>query len=151
MNAKVPFPVKFIASLGFTGYSPLAPGTVGSALTLIVLWFVDFTWLGAIIAASILFLIGVWVSTIAEREWGHDARRINVDEAVGMIITLIVSEKQISIYIVAFVLFRIFDVLKPFPINISQKLPAGWGVMIDDVIAGIYGSIILVILFRVIL
>lgn len=133
------------------GYFPLAPGTIGSAAAIIGLWFLPqlpvTIWLPLLV---MLFLVGVWAATLAERSWGHDAGRINFDEVIGMAVTVIAVPKYYLVYIVSFFVFRFFDIVKPFPINISQKLSGGWGVMTDDVLAGIYGNMVIQIVFRLI-
>lgn len=85
---------------------------------------------------------------MCEKDWGHDSGRIVWDEVVGMMITVAALPKEWLIYLVAFIVFRFFDILKPFPVNKSQNLPHGWGVMVDDVLAGIYANIVLQILAR---
>jgi phosphatidylglycerophosphatase A len=133
------------------GYFPIAPGTVASAVAIIGLWFLPPVPTGIWMASlAILFLVGVWTATIAEETWGHDAGRINYDEVVGMAVTVIAVPKHYLVYIVSFFVFRLFDIVKPFPVNVSQKLPGGWGVMIDDVLAGIYGNILVQIIFRLV-
>jgi len=132
---------KILATTFGTGYSPVAPGTMGALFMLIIYYFmppISTLTLGIIIL--IIFIIGVWVASIAEAELGHDASQINIDEVLGMLINLFLFEKTIFNLVGAFIFFRLFDILKPFPVNISQKLPRGWGVMLDDVLAGIYGN-----------
>lgn len=90
----------------------------------------------------------MWVSTICEKEWGHDPGRVNWDEVVGMIVSVSALPKHWLIYSLAFILFRLFDILKPFPANVSQKLKQGWGVMTDDIVAAVYTNILLQIFFR---
>ena len=141
---------RLIASTFYSGLSPIAPGTVGAAITIAILWFLPpiSSWiLGG--AAVVMFLVGVWAAKLAEQSWGHDAGKINWDETVGMLLTILFLPKTMLIYGVAFVVCRVLDVIKPYPANVSQKLPHGWGVMIDDVIAGIYGNLLLQIVFRV--
>ncbi|MBN1481875.1 phosphatidylglycerophosphatase A [candidate division KSB1 bacterium] len=133
------------------GYFPLAPGTAGSFVTITILWFLPaLTPLLWVIVLPSFFFIGVWAATICEQDWGHDPGRVVWDEVVGMMIAVYMMPKQWPIYASAFVLFRFFDILKPFPVHQSQKLPKGWGVMVDDVIAGIYAFIICHILFGLI-
>lgn len=135
---------KFLATGFYTGYSPIAPGTAGSALALIIYWLSPKptlpVFLGIIL---ILFFVGVWSATKVEEEYGRDASVINIDEMVGMGITLVAIEKTGWVILLGFVFFRFFDIIKLFPINNLQKLPKGWGVMLDDVVAGIYANILL--------
>ena len=143
----------FIASTGFTGYFPIAPGTVGSAVAIIFLWFLPVLSWPVLSGLAILFyLIGVWAATKAEDVWGHDAGKITWDEVVGQMVTVIaLPQKTLPIYIVAFLAFRFFDIVKIAPARQAEHLPKGWGVMTDDVFAGIYANVLLQIIFRVIL
>lgn len=94
---------------------------------------------------GVLFFIGVVAAGAVEKTDGHDASIINLDEIVGMWVALLFLPRDLSfIWIVgSFFLFRGFDIWKPFPIHDSQKLPAGWGVMVDDLLAGIYTNLML--------
>jgi len=141
-----------IASTFGSGFFPIAPGTVGAFIAIVVLYLLPAISAWTLFFSSVIFFfIGVWVSTEAEKKWGHDAGRINWDEVVGMMVTVLALPKVWFIYVVGFLLFRLFDVVKPYPANASQALPRGWGIMVDDVIAGIYSNIILQIVFRLIL
>jgi phosphatidylglycerophosphatase A len=143
-----------IATLMGTGYFPIAPATAASLLLCFVIWFVPRHPLILIPSVLVLLIIGIWTASRLEQFWGEDDRRIVIDEAVGIIITLFLIPQKILFFIVGFLLFRFFDILKPYPINISQHLPKGWGVMIDDIVAGIYSNILLwafIILFHRIL
>jgi phosphatidylglycerophosphatase A len=120
-----------------TGFAPVAPATVGSALACIVLWFLpdarNWPWL---LLAIPFFFLGVWLATRGERRYGHDGRPIVIDELLGQWITLFFAGQSLPLFVAAFLLFRLFDIWKPFGIRQSQNLPAGWGVMIDDLLAG---------------
>ena len=142
---------KIIGSTLGCGFFPLAPGTVGSFVAIVALWFVSPMHSIVLFLASVLFFfIGVWASTICEEDWGHDPGRVVWDEVVGMMVSVIALPKHWVIYVAAFFLFRFFDIVKPFPANKSQELPKGWGVMVDDVIAGIYTNVVLQIIFKII-
>jgi phosphatidylglycerophosphatase A len=133
----------FATGLG-TGYLPLAPGTAGSLLSLFfIYWFIPIPLWIYLLILCVLFFGGVYSSTAVEREHGHDPSIVVIDEIVGMAISLLLIPRSIGLFIIAFLLFRIFDILKPPPIYVSQKLPAGWGIMIDDVIAGFYTLVII--------
>ncbi|RPI02280.1 MAG: phosphatidylglycerophosphatase A [Calditrichaeota bacterium] len=134
----------FLGTAFGSGYSPVAPGTVGSMLAVVVLWFLPEMsikyWVHVII---VMFFIGVWAATECEKVWGHDAGRINWDEVVGMMISLLTLPKTGWTFLAAFILFRFFDIVKPFPVYQAQGLPKGWGVMADDVIAGLYSLLVM--------
>ncbi len=130
----------------YTGYSPIAPGTVGSLLALsIYLLIPGFRDGVVLLTVGICFFVGVVSAGEVEKTEGHDASLITVDEIVGMWLTLLFLPKDLSLIwsVMGFLLFRGFDIWKPFPINLSQKLRGGWGVMMDDVLAGIYANVVL--------
>jgi phosphatidylglycerophosphatase A len=134
----------FLATAAYSGYFPIAPGTVGSAVGLVVYLLVWWTASPAVEVGLIvgLFAAGVWAGTIAERYFGGiDPGPIVLDEVVGMLITLAFIPVGPSGAIAGFVLFRIFDVIKPFPARRFEKLHGGLGVMADDAMAAIYANL----------
>ncbi len=141
---------KIIGSTFGAGFFPIASGTVGSLVAIVALWFVPFSTASLVGASIIFFLIGLWASTVCEEDWGHDPGKVVWDEVVGMMVTVMLLPKHWIVYAAAFMLFRLFDIIKPFPANKSQNLPKGWGVMVDDVIAAIFANIVLQIVFRLI-
>ena len=94
----------------------------------------------------ITYITGVWAAGLIEQEKGDDPGLVVIDEFAGQWIALIFVPQTIPVYLAAFVLFRFFDILKPFPVRQAEKLPAGWGVMTDDIMAGLYANITLQIL-----
>jgi phosphatidylglycerophosphatase A len=139
----------FIATVGYCGYFTFAPGTVGSAAGLVVYLLVWWTQSPVVEVALIagLFIAGVWAGTTAERYFGGiDPGPIVLDEVVGMLITLAFIPVGLSGAIAGFVLFRIFDVIKPFPAGRLERLHGGLGVMADDAMAAVYANIMLRIL-----
>jgi phosphatidylglycerophosphatase A len=130
-----------IATALGTGYAPLAPGTAGSLLALfLIYYFYPPSWI-LLLSILLLFLLGVYCSGKLEIIHGEDPSLVVVDEVVGMAISLLFLPRNWLLFLLAFLLFRFFDIVKPAPINSSQKLRAGWGIMIDDVLAGIYAII----------
>jgi phosphatidylglycerophosphatase A len=129
--------------------APIAPGTVASAVTAVALWLARPSSIGLALAVVVVTALGIWASDHAERALarGKDPGAIVVDEVAGMALSVLTVPLTPAILAVAFVLFRIFDVLKPFPANVSQRLPGGLGVMTDDLIAGLY-ALVLVLLVR---
>lgn len=93
-----------------------------------------------------LFIIGVFVSKEAEKSWGKDSNKIVIDEVFGMAVSLLFLPINFTTIIIAFVLFRLFDILKPLGIRKTEKLKNGWGVMVDDLVAGVYSNIIIQVL-----
>ncbi len=135
-----------IATVGYCGYSPIAPGTVGSAAGLVFYLLVWWTGSPVVEVALIagLFAAGVWAGTIAERYFGGiDPGPIVMDEVVGMLITLAFIPVGLSGALAGFVLFRIYDVIKPYPAGRFEQLHGGLGVMADDAMAAVYANITL--------
>lgn len=130
--------------MGFVGYFPVAPGTAGTVVAAVIYWFLRLD-IPVVGAACILlfFLLGVRASTATVGQLGLDPPFIVVDEGVGFWIALFALPKNLSLVAIGFVLFRIFDIWKPFPIGKVEALPKGWGIMADDAIAGIYTNVLL--------
>jgi phosphatidylglycerophosphatase A len=136
----------FIATVGYCGYSPFAPGTVGSAAGLLVYLLVWWTHSPVVEIALIagLFAAGVWAGTTAEQYFGGiDPGPVVIDEVVGMLITLAFIPVGWSGALMGFFLFRIFDVIKPFPAGRFEQLHGGLGVMADDAMAAVYANLLL--------
>jgi phosphatidylglycerophosphatase A len=141
---KINFFEKFIGSGFYTGYFPVASGTVGSAAAVLIYLIPGFEQLFIIIPVTILFMVyGIFVGTKFEAEYGKDPAQCTVDEVVGTWISLIALPKTLWIIATAFFLWRILDIIKPPPARNLEKLNGGLGIMIDDVISGIYTLIIM--------
>ncbi|MDY0151217.1 MAG: phosphatidylglycerophosphatase A [Candidatus Cloacimonas sp.] len=139
----------FIATFLGIGFLPGMPGTWGSLAAFgLYLLIPDgiFLGLGLFIAIPVFILFclaSVYVSSKAELKLGHDSGHIVIDEVCGYFLAVMFLPQTWIIGIYAFELFRVFDIAKPFPINRSQNLPKGWGVVVDDLIAGIYANVLL--------
>ena len=149
-----PAPLNFfhrlIATTFFTGYFPLAPGTAGSIACLLVFWFLpEFHFLVIILFAIIIYAIGIKSANALVQDWGKDPGMINIDEVAGMLVALVGQPKTSVIWLTAFLFFRFFDIVKPPPIRRLEFLPDGWGIMTDDIAAGIYANICCVLIFRI--
>ena len=128
-----------IATCFCLGKLPFAPGSWGSLGALFLWFFLPVNFLIHSIVILILFIIGVYTSKIvAEELKDHDPSEIVIDEAVGMGISLFMLPHSFTLYLFAFCLFRVFDIFKPSLIYHIQNLPAGWGIMLDDVLAGLF-------------
>lgn len=133
---------RFLATLGPVGSAPLAPATAGSLVTVAVGWFLPVpNLLVALALIAIGFFIAVRCAGEAEKELGHDAKPIVIDEVVGQSIALLGVPHALTGFLASFVLFRVFDVWKPLGAREAQKLPGGWGVTADDVIAGVIANV----------
>ena len=123
----------------------MVPGTVGSFVTLVALWLIPFT--RPVLFATLVAVtgVGIWAGGRVERSLGaKDPGIIVIDEVAGMLLSVLTLPRTIPVLLTAFVLFRFFDVWKPFPARQSQSLRGGFGVMVDDLIAGLYTLILLV-------
>jgi phosphatidylglycerophosphatase A len=138
----------FATSLG-AGYSPIAPGTAGSAVALLILWLVPFSRFTLVAFLVVVTVVGTWASHVAEAALAKkDPGAIVIDEVAGMTLSLLLLPLPFTLPVlfVGFVLFRVFDVMKPFPAWRAQALPGGFGIMVDDLIAGLYALIVLLAL-----
>lgn len=143
---------KIIATGLGSGYAPVAPGTAGAALaSLMIGAYMELTGnqgsqgfqVGLIITILVITALGAYSSKKLEPIWGEDPSKIVIDEMVGLWISLLfVPLSWLNIFL-AFVLFRIFDIWKPLGIRKMENIKHGWGVMLDDVLAGIYANFVL--------
>ena len=132
-----------IASVAGAGYSPLVPGTAGSLVTLVAVWFLPFTPLTLAGTLVTVTVIGTWAAHRVERALGRkDPSVIVIDEVAGMLMSVLLLPRTIPVLVTAFLLFRLFDIWKPFPAHESQALSGGLGVMLDDLVAGAYTLIL---------
>ena len=130
-----------LATAGYVGLAPVAPGTWGSAAGVCLLLLVRLTGNAGFEALllAVVLAVGVWAATAAERHYGRtDPGAIVIDEIAGMLIALFWIPVGWPGLLVGFLAFRAFDIVKPFPARTAERLPAGWGVMADDVVAGLY-------------
>jgi phosphatidylglycerophosphatase A len=135
--------IKFLATGFYSGCSPIVPGTTGTIPAWLIAWFLirdDMIILS--IAAVVMTLLSIVIASIAEGVLGHDSKKIVVDEWAGMFISLLFVPYTLTNYIIAFVAFRGFDAIKIWPADIAEKLPKGWGVTADDIVAGVQANIL---------
>jgi len=137
----------WIATCAGTGYFPIAPGTAGSAVGIALVaglgripWPAPWTAAALLLVAGCLFGLGVRTAGEAEKFFGRvDPGQVVIDEVVGQIVTFLGHpHPSWKLLIAGFVLFRIFDIIKPFPGRRAEHAPGGWGIMLDDVVAGVY-------------
>ena len=134
----------FVATVGYCGYFPFAPGTVGSAAGLVVYLLVRWTQSTLVEAGLIagVFAVGIWAATAAEHYFGGiDPGPVVIDEVLGMLVTLAFMPVGLATALAGFVLFRIFDVIKPYPAGRFEQLHGGLGVMADDAMAAVYANL----------
>jgi phosphatidylglycerophosphatase A len=132
-----------LATGGGSGYSPVASGTVGSLVGLGLWWAVGAANTASYAAACVAVIgLGIWAAGQAERIFGrHDDGRITIDEVAGMLLSLATLPFRPEVAGVGFLLFRLFDIWKPFPARAAERLPGGLGVMADDLVAGLYANL----------
>ena len=136
----------FIATCGYLGYAPVAPGTFGSFAGLIL--FLGLRAAGStgleIAAIGLLLAVGIWSGTVAEHHLGGvDPAPVVIDEVAGMLITLALLPVTLFGAFVGFLVFRVLDVVKPWPSARFERLPGGLGVMADDGMAAVYGNLVM--------
>ena len=130
---------RFAATFFYLGKLPFAPGTWGSLGALLLWLLLPISFSIHLSVIVFLFVLGVYSSNkMAKYMDDHDPSEVVIDEAVGMGISLFMLPHSFGLYLLAFVLFRTFDVLKPSFIYRVQDLPGGWGIMLDDVLAGLF-------------
>ncbi|MFA6598081.1 MAG: phosphatidylglycerophosphatase A [Ignavibacteriaceae bacterium] len=135
---------KALGSTLFSGYIPFASGTFSSAVAFAFYWIPGFEKPALLIPLIIFFsLLGVFIGSRFEKSYGKDPSQCTIDETVGMWISLLFLPKQIIITVIAFFIWRLLDIIKPFPARQSEKLPGGIGIVTDDIISAIYTSIIM--------
>jgi phosphatidylglycerophosphatase A len=139
----------FIATFGYVGYFPIAPGTAGSLAALALYALVRWAGTPAVELVTIIavLVIGIWAATGTERALARkDPGPVVIDEVLGMLITLAFLPLSLWGIAAGFLVFRLLDVIKPFPAGRLEHLPAGLGIMADDAMAGVYAHLVLRIL-----
>lgn len=144
--------IKLIASGLYTGYSPIAPGTVGSLLGVLIFLQMQGFFLGYLLITLLLIILGFLVAGKAEEIYKKkDSRKIVIDEIAGMCIVFLGMPSKLWIIIPGFFIYRILDVIKPPPIRKIEELKGSAGVMLDDIACAIYTNIFLQVLTRLFL
>ena len=139
------FIARLIASGLGSGFSPIAPGTAGSLLAVLLIFAAGEAWNTpvALSLTVILYFVGVAACNSAEKDWGHDNGRMVIDEVAGMCLAAAFMPARPGLLAAAFFAFRFFDIVKPFPARRAEHLPGGWGVMTDDIVAGLYALLVM--------
>lgn len=128
-----------VATAGGIGNAPIAPGTVASFIALLVVWALPFSPLGLALTLLLVVAIGGWAADRVERLLAtKDPGRVVIDEVAGMLLSVVALPRSFGLLLAAFLLFRLLDILKPFPIRQSESLPGGLAIMLDDLIAGAF-------------
>jgi phosphatidylglycerophosphatase A len=143
---------KAIATALGAGYSPIAPGTCGTAVAVPLAYALRAAPIWQFVAITLVITaIGIWAADRADHAWGtHDSGRIVIDEVAGYLVTMtLVSRGHWAPIVVGFLVFRFFDIVKPPPVRwLDENLPGGWGVVLDDIAAGVMGMALMLALDR---
>ena len=133
------------ASALYVGYMPVASGTWGALWVPLGYYLVPLSWFGTFViaAAVVTTVLGIPAAGRCERFWGGDPSKVVIDEVAGMAVTLLFLPVTGMIVWAGFFLFRFFDILKPPPVRQAERLPGGWGIMTDDLLAGVYANLVL--------
>jgi len=138
-----------VATMFGSGYFPVASGTAGTVVAFVIMWFLNVPQetvpdrIMMLVLALIVYLLGIRVLDRAEEYFGEkDPSPVVIDEVAGSIVTLFMVPHTITGYIVAFLAFRLMDIIKPFPAGQAESLNGGLGIMTDDIIAGVYACIV---------
>jgi phosphatidylglycerophosphatase A len=134
-----------LATAGGAGYAPVAPGTVGSAVGVLV-YLAAQSWPAAAQLGlfTVLTFAGIWAGHAAAEHFGRkDPHQVVIDEVAGQFLTLLATGASAWGIVLGFGLFRALDVVKPWPARGLERLPAGYGIMADDLMAGVYGHLLL--------
>lgn len=138
-------PAHLIGTFFGVGHIPVVPATWTSLVVALLFYALQFdSWIGQLIFVVLTFILGVPASTALEREYGEDPKQATIDEACGMAITLVAVPLTAVNVAAAFFLFRVFDIVKPPPARRFESLHGGFGIMLDDVMAGVYARICMV-------
>jgi len=138
-----------MATAGGIGYIGKGGGTVAAAVYCLICFFVpaiDHAGLWQVLLLILVTAIGVYSAGKVEAVWGHDSSKVVIDEVAGMMLTMLLVPFTWKYLLAGLVLFRFFDIAKPLLIRKAELLPAGWGVMADDILAGVYARLTLGVL-----
>ncbi|MBU1098126.1 MAG: phosphatidylglycerophosphatase A [Ignavibacteriae bacterium HGW-Ignavibacteriae-2] len=148
---KINFLEKIIGSAFFTGYIPFASGTFGSLAALAIYLIPGFENPTIMIFMISLFIVvGIKIGDKFEAVYGKDPSQCTIDEVVGTWITLLFVPKKIVFIAIAFIIWRLLDIFKPFPANAVERFKGGRGIMLDDIIAGVYSFLIIQIIIYIV-
>ena len=154
-NVKIDFFTMFLASACFTGYFPVASGTVGSLFAVLFVLIPGFYSPVVLMTMSLMFFfVGIVVSNRMMQRYGEDPSVVVIDEVIGVWISLFIIsafgyDNLLLVSVISFITFRVFDIFKVFPGNYFDKMNNGVGIMMDDVVAGVYSGFVSVLLIKV--
>lgn len=139
----------WIATCGPVGHIKIAPGSFGSFIAIPLLLLVGNSSFQSIVLSSLIFFAAVWSSGIVARDLGqHDPQVVVIDEVCGMLVSFVLIPIDWRTLVIGFFGFRFFDVVKPPPVRLLERVPGGFGIVLDDIAAGLYTNLVLQILVR---
>ncbi len=142
---------KLLATFGGIGYVGKGGGTL-AAIAWCIIWFFlpasYFVYSWQVFFTLLICIAGVWSGNVVDAVWGKDSSKVVIDEVAGMMITLLFVPVTVPNLLAGLVLFRFFDIAKPLGIRKLETLPKGWGVMADDILAGLYARIVMALLIN---
>jgi phosphatidylglycerophosphatase A len=128
---------------------PIAPATFACSISIVLWYFLLPFKIIYIIVTVILFLLGIFISNDLTKSWGKDPRKIVIDEYATLLLPLYFTPRRIIPFLITFLLFRFFDIVKPPPVKKLEDAPGGWGIMLDDLMAAIYTTIVILIILAI--
>lgn len=139
------FLIRLIATGFYTGYSPFISGTVGSLVGIPLYFCLNLFSSGLyLLSIAVCFVGGVWICSRAEEIYNEkDSSRIVWDEVTGYLVAMFGLDPTLFTILLVFFIFRIMDIIKPWPISLTEQLPGGWGIMLDDVLAGLVTNLLI--------
>jgi phosphatidylglycerophosphatase A len=141
--------ITFLGSFFYTGFFPFAPATFASLVFCVIYLIPGCDMIASPIVLAVTLAASIPIATQMEIKYGRDSGHIVIDEVVGLQVVFTVASPSVSGVALGFFLFRVFDIIKPFPVRKSQDLPRGYGVVCDDLLAGIYVRLGMIILSSV--
>ena len=136
------FAAKIISTCLGVGYFPVAPGTVTSIVAAFCYFFFPVLHNPALLLLLVLLCsgIGIWAGGVMEEHYGNDPSIVTIDELAGQWLALVALPEGVVPLVLSLVFFRFFDIAKPGPVDALQRLPGGWGIMLDDLLAGLFAN-----------
>jgi phosphatidylglycerophosphatase A len=141
---------KLIATFFYVGLIPVAPGTFGTLAAVPLFWLISGLPIYIYLLITLVVIgVSIWAATVTEQIYGRrDPGEIVADEVAGYLVTMVLIPPTALNIVVGFFLFRLFDIVKPPPVRSFEKLPRGWGVVVDDVAAGVYACVCMHLILR---
>jgi len=134
---------KILSTCFGIGFFPVAPGTFTSVVAVFCYYFLPALHNPLLLFSLVLLCsgVGIWAGGVMEEQYGNDPSIVTIDELAGQWLALLALPSGLLPVLLAFIFFRLFDILKPGPVDLVQRLPGGWGIMMDDLLAGLFANL----------